>query len=199
MQPLFLSWLNCSTDTKSHVNTVQQTSYCLAALHLFYFFFFLKKWLQIERIVPDLWFTLDILLSLPYSFIHSFNVYRVVTTLDLATGWLVLCPQGYHSHFTQKAPLLDRVIRKGSSKTVKLKLRLEGWKKSYLPPIKECSRWRDRIHWGPDGCVKQCNGKFSHCVLCNAGDCLSLGARSLNVGKDFTLSAMSEPASLQFF
>ena len=127
MQSLFLSWLNCSADTESHVNAVQQTSCCLAALRLFSFFF-LEKWLQIERIFPDLWFTLDIMLSLPYSFIHSFNIYRVVITLGsslvaqavkrlpttpttwetrcqiLATGWLVLCPQGCHWHFTAEVP-----------------------------------------------------------------------------------------------
>lgn len=112
MQSSFLSWLNCSTDTKSHVNTVQETSCCLAALHLFYFFFFLKKWLQIERIIPDLWFTLDILLSLPYSFIHSFNIYRVVITLDLSNRLTCALPSRLSFTFHSEGPTFGQSDQK---------------------------------------------------------------------------------------
>lgn len=112
MQSLFLSWLNCSADTESHVNAVQQTSCCLAALRLVFFFFPEEMTTDGKNFSRSLiHFRHHALLLFIYSFIQylsssyytwifpggsgskglAYNAYHVETRQILATGWLVLC------------------------------------------------------------------------------------------------------------
>ena len=126
-------WAGLIVQQTPRAMSTQFTKHPVALLlYTCFIIFFLKKWLQIERIIPDLWFTLDILLSLPFSFIHSFNVYRVFITLYLSKRLTCALPSRLSFTFHSEGPTFGQSDQKRFLKGCEIETETQRMKKVIL-------------------------------------------------------------------